>query len=115
MEVSYRDFLVPVTRRESLVSFRLAFDGIIKLLTVEISQVPLSVPDRTPAETRNNSSDNRTAIRGLREISTKPHTLDTSQAAAIVCAVSAARFRSEEYTAAGLASLDSRWASFRDF
>jgi hypothetical protein len=42
MEVSYRDFLVPVTRRESLVSFRLAFDGIIKLLTVEISHVPFS-------------------------------------------------------------------------
>jgi hypothetical protein len=39
-------------------------------------------------------------------------TFDTSQSFAMVSAVSAARFKSEEYMAAGLASLDSRRATF---
>lgn len=41
-------------------------------------------------------------------------TLDTLQAVAIVWAVSAARFRSEEYTATGLASLANRRATLDD-
>jgi hypothetical protein len=40
-------------------------------------------------------------------------TLDTSQTFAIISAVSEARFKSEEYMAAGLASLDRRRATLQ--
>jgi hypothetical protein len=49
---------------------------------------------------------------GCRKKKKNALTFDTSQSFAMVSAVSAARFKSEEYMAAGLASFDSRRATF---
>lgn len=92
-------------------------DGVAVRQAVEVSHVPLSqrriqhhLKNQTPPITL--AMKTQLGVRNSECCIYRRRTLGTPQAVAMACAVSAARRRSEEYTAAGLASPASRRATF---